>query len=153
MSELMTLSRSILQRKKAYEGATGDFTLLLNHIALAAKVVSRQVAKAGLLDVLGKAGKENVQGEEVQRLDVIANDLLIELLNDLPMVAAAVATLSSSSDADPGERGCGASCFNSTAITSGLNASNTSASLRHAAFSKHKRCSSAIASLASASCG
>jgi len=42
MSELMTLSRSILQRKKAYEGATGDFTLLLNHIALAAKVVSRR---------------------------------------------------------------------------------------------------------------
>ena len=53
MSELMTLSRTILQRKKAYEGATGDFTLLLSHIALAAKVVSRQVAKAGLLDVLG----------------------------------------------------------------------------------------------------
>ena len=88
MSELVTLSRTILQRKRSYEGATGDFTLLLNHIALAAKVVSRQVAKAGLLDVLGKAGKDNVQGEEVQRLDVIANDLLIELLNDLPMVAA-----------------------------------------------------------------
>lgn len=88
MSELMTLSRMILQRKRTYEGATGDFTLLLNHIALACKVVSRQVAKAGLLDVLGKAGKDNVQGEEVQRLDVIANDLLIELLNDLPMVAA-----------------------------------------------------------------
>lgn len=88
MSDLMTLSRTILQRKKNYEGATGDFTLLLSHIALACKVVSRQVAKAGLLDVLGKAGKDNVQGEEVQRLDVIANELLIELLHDLPMVAA-----------------------------------------------------------------
>jgi hypothetical protein len=82
-----------------------------------------------------------------------ASILRMTSLSPLPMVAAAVATLSSSSDADPGDRGCGASCFNSTAITSGLKASNTSASLRHAAFSKHKRCSSAIASLASAACG
>ncbi len=88
MAELMTLSRYILQRKRNFEGATGEFTLLLSHIALAAKVVSRQVAKAGLLDVLGKTGEENIQGEEVKKLDVIANDLLKSLLNDLPMVAA-----------------------------------------------------------------
>lgn len=85
---LMTLSRYILQRKRNFEGATGDFTLLLSHIALACKVVSRQVARAGLLDVLGKTGDDNVQGEQVMKLDVIANELLKSLLNDLPMVAA-----------------------------------------------------------------
>jgi fructose-1,6-bisphosphatase I len=88
VAELMTLSRHILQRKRQFDGATGDFTLLLNHIALACKVVSRQVAHAGLLDVLGKTGDQNVQGEEVKKLDVIANELLKSLLNDLPMVAA-----------------------------------------------------------------
>jgi fructose-1,6-bisphosphatase I len=88
MAEIMTLARHILQRKRKYEGATGDFTILLSHIALAVKVVSREVARAGLLDVLGKTGDENVQGEEVKKLDVIANELLIELLNDLPMVCA-----------------------------------------------------------------
>lgn len=86
--QLMTLSRFNLQRRRDFEGATGDFTLLLSHIALAAKVISRQVARAGLLDVLGKTGAENVQGEQVAKLDVIANELLKSILNDLPMVAA-----------------------------------------------------------------
>jgi len=88
MAGIMTLSRYILQRKRTYDGATGDFTILLTHLALAMKVVSREVAKAGLLDVLGRTGEENVQGEQVQKLDVLANNLLIELLNDLPMVCA-----------------------------------------------------------------
>jgi fructose-1,6-bisphosphatase I len=85
---LMTLSRFNLQRRRDFDEATGDFTLLMSHIALAAKVISRQVARAGLLDVLGKTGESNVQGEQVAKLDVIANELLKSILNDLPMVAA-----------------------------------------------------------------
>ncbi len=85
---LMTLMRFNLQRRRDFEGASGDFTLLMSHIALAAKLISRQVARAGLLDVLGKTGGENVQGEQVAKLDVIANELLKSILNDLPMVAA-----------------------------------------------------------------
>lgn len=88
MPELMTLSRYNLQRRKEYEGATGDFTLLISHLALACKVVSRAVARAGLLDVLGKTGAQNVQGEQVAKLDELSNEMLIEVLNDLPMVAA-----------------------------------------------------------------
>ncbi|MBM4343344.1 MAG: class 1 fructose-bisphosphatase [Deltaproteobacteria bacterium] len=88
MAGLMTLSRYNLQRKREYEGATGDFTLLISHLALACKVVSREVARAGLLDVLGHTGTSNVQGEQVTKLDVLSNELLIEVLNDLPMVAA-----------------------------------------------------------------
>lgn len=89
MAGLVTLSRYVLQRERDIEGATGDFTLLLSHLALAMKVVSREVARAGLLDaVLGKTGETNVQGEQVAKLDVLANELLIEVLSDLPMVAA-----------------------------------------------------------------
>ena len=89
MAQLITLSRYVLQGERAHEQATGDFTLLLSHLALAMKVVSREVARAGLLDdVLGKTGETNVQGEAVAKLDVLANEMLISVLNDLPMVAA-----------------------------------------------------------------
>ncbi|MEY3011383.1 MAG: hypothetical protein RIT45_118 [Pseudomonadota bacterium] len=88
MADFITLSRHILQRERQHREATGDFTILLSHIATATKVVSRQVSRAGLINVLGKTGETNVQGEEVQKLDVIANDMLIALLDDLPMVAA-----------------------------------------------------------------
>ncbi len=88
MADFITLSRHILQRARQHREATGDFTILLSHIATATKVVSRQVSRAGLINVLGKTGETNVQGEEVQKLDVIANDMLIGLLDDLPMVAA-----------------------------------------------------------------
>jgi len=88
MSDLITLSRHILQRERKYQGASGDFTILLSHIATATKVVSRHVNRAGLADVLGKPGDTNIQGEQVAKLDAIANDLLISLLDDLPMVCA-----------------------------------------------------------------
>lgn len=88
MADFFTLSRHILQRERDYDGATGDFTILLGHIATATKVVSRHVNRAGLINVLGKTGSTNIQGEEVAKLDAIANDLLISLLDDLPMVCA-----------------------------------------------------------------
>ncbi len=88
MGDFVTLSRHILLSERHHHGATGDFTILLSHIATATKVVARHVKRAGLLDVVGKTGETNVQGEEVAKLDVIANDLLISLLDDLPMVCA-----------------------------------------------------------------
>jgi fructose-1,6-bisphosphatase I len=54
---------------------------LLRDIGIAAKVISREVNRAGLAEILGEAGKENVQGEDVKKLDVIANDLMIECLS------------------------------------------------------------------------
>ena len=88
MAELLTLSRHILQSSKGHEGATGDFNLLMSHIATATKVISRQVAKAVYFNVLGKTGDTNVQGEEVTKLDIIANETLKVMLDDLPMVCA-----------------------------------------------------------------
>ena len=63
--------------QRAHPGATGELTGILNQIALAAKIVSREVNKAGLVELLGLTGEENVQGEEVKKLDEYANDVFI----------------------------------------------------------------------------
>ena len=72
-----TLDRHILERQRKIAGATGDFTGLFQSIALAGRMIAARVHKAGLSDVLGRVGGRNVQGEEVQKLDVLANQILI----------------------------------------------------------------------------
>ena len=72
-----TLDRHILERQRKTPGATGDFTGLFQAIALAGRMIASRVHKAGLSDVLGRAGGQNVQGEVVQKLDVLANQILI----------------------------------------------------------------------------
>jgi fructose-1,6-bisphosphatase I len=72
-----TLDRHILERQRRVPGATGDFTGLFQSIALAARVIASKVHKAGLADVLGATGATNVQGETVQKLDILANKILI----------------------------------------------------------------------------
>lgn len=67
--------------------ATGTFSNILVSIALAGKYISRDVNRAGLLNILGAAGKTNIQGESVQKLDLIANQILIDLLSENPHVA------------------------------------------------------------------
>src|SRR5215831_2170781 len=56
----ITLSRHIMEQQRDYPGATGDFTGLLTQIALAAKVIAREVNKAGLVNILGFTGEKNV---------------------------------------------------------------------------------------------
>jgi fructose-1,6-bisphosphatase I len=72
-----TLDRHILERQRRIEGATGDFTGLFQSIALACRVIASKVQKAGLADVLGATGAVNVQGETVQKLDDLANRVLV----------------------------------------------------------------------------
>ena len=69
-----------MEQQRDYPGATGDFTGLLTQIALAAKVIAREVNKAGLVNILGFTGEKNVQGEQVTKLDVFAHQTLIEAL-------------------------------------------------------------------------
>jgi len=76
------LTRFILEEEKKYPQATGSLTLALNTIATACKIIASHVRMAGLADILGKAGKVNVQGEEVQKLDELSNEILIEHLSD-----------------------------------------------------------------------
>lgn len=77
---IVTIERHILEEQRRY-GGRGDFSSLLNQIVLAAKVVSAQVSQAGLVDILGLVGKKNIQGEDVQKLDVFANEVFINALN------------------------------------------------------------------------
>jgi len=72
-----TLERHILERQRQIPGATGDFTGLFQQIALAAKIINSRVRQAGLAGILGLTGAKNVQGEEVQKLDEFANNVLV----------------------------------------------------------------------------
>jgi len=77
----VTLTRFLIEQQRAYPSATGDFTTLLVDIATAAKVLSREVNKAGIIDLLGYQGRENIHGEQVQKLDHFANETFINILN------------------------------------------------------------------------
>jgi fructose-1,6-bisphosphatase I len=74
----ITLKRHIMEQERQYPEATGELTSLLTQIALASKVISREVNKAGLVNLLGFTGERNVQGERVQKLDVFANETVVE---------------------------------------------------------------------------
>jgi fructose-1,6-bisphosphatase I len=78
--EGMNLETFILEGMLGTPGATGAFTSLLNQITLAAKLITGRVRRAGLANVLGYTGETNVQGEQVQKLDVIANETIINVL-------------------------------------------------------------------------
>ncbi len=78
--EVITLTEFIIARQKDFPFAKGDLTSLLNDIAVAAKIVTREVRKAGLVDILGEVGAENIQGESQKKLDVYANEQFISAL-------------------------------------------------------------------------
>ena len=78
---LMTIERHIIEQQKNFPSATGEFSALLYDIAFAAKVISRDVRKAGLVDILGYTGSENVQGEQVRKLDEFADDVIFKAMD------------------------------------------------------------------------
>lgn len=77
MEKIVTIERFVLDHQPEY--AVGDFTNLLYDIALAAKAIAAQTLRAGLVDILGKAGSRNIQGEEQQKLDVYADRVIRQL--------------------------------------------------------------------------
>jgi fructose-1,6-bisphosphatase I len=76
MRNLITIERFIIDEQKLHPDATGDFSSLLYDISFATKVIASEVNKAGLADILGAAGMENIQGEQVQKLDEYANSVI-----------------------------------------------------------------------------
>jgi len=80
MSKVQTLGQFIIERQADFPFAKGELSRLLRDIGIAAKIVNREVNKAGLMDVLGDAGGLNVQGERQQKLDVYANEQFISAL-------------------------------------------------------------------------
>ena len=78
---------TLIDQERRHPEATGAFTSILHDIALAAKMISRQVNMAGLVDILGRTGVENVHGEQVQKLDVYANEVLFNALDHTGHIA------------------------------------------------------------------
>ncbi|WP_413285289.1 class 1 fructose-bisphosphatase [Vibrio sp. MA40-2] len=74
MSEFRTLGEFIVEKQHDFPHASGELSSLLASIRLAAKIVNREINKAGLVDITGSVGAENIQGEEQQKLDLYAND-------------------------------------------------------------------------------
>ncbi len=79
-SEIVTIQQHILEDQKAHPTASGSFSLLLSGITLASKIIAAQIRRAGLVEVLGATGDVNVQGEVVQKLDVLAHETILRCL-------------------------------------------------------------------------
>ncbi len=84
----MTLTKFLIEKQREFPAATGDFTGMLSEIATAAKIISREVNKAGLIDILGWDGSRNVHGEARQKLDVFSNETFIRALSITGHLAA-----------------------------------------------------------------
>jgi fructose-1,6-bisphosphatase I len=80
MSSVKTLGQFIIEKQADFPYAKGEFSRMLRDIGIAAKIVNREVNKAGLADILGVTGDNNVQGEVVKKLDVFANEQFIAAL-------------------------------------------------------------------------
>ncbi len=91
-----TLDRFIMRKQEDFAYATGELSQLLRDIALAAKIVNREVNRSGLIDVTGAYGNRNVQGEDQQKLDIIANIRFIRALRN----GGEVCTIVSEEDED-----------------------------------------------------
>jgi fructose-1,6-bisphosphatase I len=77
----MTLERFINEQESMHPGATGEFSGLLHDLSLAAKLVWREVSKAGLVDVLGTTGDTNSSGDIVKKLDVFADETIFKAMD------------------------------------------------------------------------
>ena len=75
-----TLSQFIVEHEDHFPHAKGELSRLLNDIGTAAKIINREVNKAGLVNILGDTGDINIQGEEVKKLDIYANEQLVAAL-------------------------------------------------------------------------
>jgi len=80
-TSVVTIERYIIEQERLYPEATGELSGILYDVALAAKMIANKVRSAGLADILGATDDENVQGEIQQKLDVIANDIIIKAMD------------------------------------------------------------------------
>ena len=81
-----TLGEFIIENQASFKYSSGELSRLINSIRLAAKVVSHEVNKSGLVDIIGEVGEKNIQGEHQQKLDVYANEKFINTLTNRNIV-------------------------------------------------------------------
>ncbi|MEM6807183.1 MAG: fructose-bisphosphatase class I, partial [Bacteroidota bacterium] len=87
-NKVITLEQFVIQKEQNFPFATGQFSKIIRDIVLASRMINREVNKAGLVDILGLTGDTNVQGEEVQKLDIFSNEQMIDALFKGRMVCA-----------------------------------------------------------------
>ena len=87
VTAITTLQSHILEQQSRHPEATGTFSWILSAISISAKIIADKVRRARLENVLGSVGSENVQGEVQQKLDIIANDVLLRTLGGREGVA------------------------------------------------------------------
>ena len=78
---VVTLGQFIIERQNDYPNSKGELSRLLRDIGIAAKIVNREVNKAGLVDILGEVGVTNIQGEDVKKMDVFADEQFLAALS------------------------------------------------------------------------
>ena len=78
---VITIERHIIEQERMYPEATGAFSAILYDIAFAAKMIAREVNMAGLVDILGGTDERNIHGEQVQKLDAWANEVIFKALD------------------------------------------------------------------------
>jgi fructose-1,6-bisphosphatase I len=78
--KIITLNDFVTLRQKDFPYAKGDLSSLLHHIGTAAKIVNKKINKAGLVDIIGREGSVNIQGENQQKLDVFADKVFTDAL-------------------------------------------------------------------------
>jgi fructose-1,6-bisphosphatase I len=81
-----TLGEFIIEKQEDFKYSSGELSRLINSIRLAAKVVNYKVNKAGLVDIVGAFGEQNIQGEDQQKLDVYANETFMQTLTNREIV-------------------------------------------------------------------
>ncbi len=79
MAKITTIERHILEQQQNHPGATGAFTSLLYDMALAAKIIARETTRAGLAGIIGATDDHNVYGEQQQKLDVFADEMIFKI--------------------------------------------------------------------------
>lgn len=84
----MTVTEHILEKQRQNPESKGAFTSLLSELIVAAKIISREVNKAGIADILGYTGQQNVQGEDVQKLDEFANRTIFDRMSHIGQLCA-----------------------------------------------------------------
>ena len=80
-TRFMTLERHIIEGERMHPEATGELSRLLSDLSIALKIISLEVNKAGLVDVLGFTGSENVHGENVRKLDMYAHEMMFKAMD------------------------------------------------------------------------
>ena len=106
-TSVVTIDRFIIEQEAKSPEATGELSGILYDLALAAKMIANKVRRAGLIDILGDAGSDNVQGEHQQKLDLIANEIIVKAMDHGGRLCAMASEEEQDVIPIPGEFRCG----------------------------------------------